>query len=159
MADKLVKHLLKVRPVIHRPCPQKTHASLFYLFKHIVLILLNIQYYSSVTFRLSITYNYMNLINLHILLCMLYNNIFLNLDISKLSHNCTIFLFYFCDQHYDGYILVEPCKAVCSKPYYAVRWRTEGGGGVLNTAPEISKAFQNRAKLNPIVKTVKNCRI
>ena len=25
--------------------------------------------------------------------------------------------------------------------------------------PEIPKALQNRAKLNPIVKTVKNCRI
>jgi len=36
-----------------------------------------------------------------------------------------------------------------------------GGGGVLGVQnpppPEIPKAFQNRAKLNPIVKTVKNC--
>jgi len=33
-----------------------------------------------------------------------------------------------------------------------------GGGGVQNTpAPEIPKTLQNRAKLNPIVKTVKNC--
>jgi len=31
-----------------------------------------------------------------------------------------------------------------------------GGGGVSNT-PEVQKALQNRAKLNPIVKTVKNC--
>ena len=38
------------------------------------------------------------------------------------------------------------------------QWRTEGGGGS-NTppTPEIPKALQNRAKLNPIVKTVKNC--
>ena len=44
------------------------------------------------------------------------------------------------------------------KPY--VQWRTEGAGefGVFKTPPpEILKAFQNRAKLNPIVKTVKNC--
>jgi len=32
------------------------------------------------------------------------------------------------------------------------------GGGVLNPSyPEIPKALQNRAKINPIVKTVKNC--
>jgi len=36
------------------------------------------------------------------------------------------------------------------------QWRTEGGGfGGLNPRPEIPKALQNRAKLNPIVKTVK----
>jgi len=34
-----------------------------------------------------------------------------------------------------------------------------GGWGLTPTPhpPEIPKAFQNRAKLNPIVKTVKNC--
>jgi hypothetical protein len=32
-----------------------------------------------------------------------------------------------------------------------------GGGGVQIPPPEISKALQNRAKFNPIVKTVKNC--
>jgi len=31
------------------------------------------------------------------------------------------------------------------------------GGGVKSPPPEIPKALQNRAKLNPIVKTVKNC--
>jgi len=31
-----------------------------------------------------------------------------------------------------------------------------GGGGVQNL-PEIPKALQNRAKLNPVVKTLKNC--
>ena len=36
------------------------------------------------------------------------------------------------------------------------QWRTEGGLGGSNQ-PEIPKALQNRAKLNPIVKTVKNC--
>jgi len=39
------------------------------------------------------------------------------------------------------------------------QWRTEGGGdGGSNhpPTPEIPKALQNRAKLNPIVKTVKN---
>ena len=40
----------------------------------------------------------------------------------------------------------------------AKQWRTEGGFGVFNPPPpEIPTAFQNRAKLNPIVKTVKNC--
>ena len=39
-----------------------------------------------------------------------------------------------------------------------VQWRTEGEGlGVQTPPPEILKALQNRAKLNPIVKTVKNC--
>ena len=38
------------------------------------------------------------------------------------------------------------------------QWRTEGVVRVFNPpAPEILKALQNRAKLNPIVKTVKNC--
>ena len=32
-----------------------------------------------------------------------------------------------------------------------------GGGGLFSPPPEIPKALQNRAKLNPIVKTVKNC--
>ena len=32
-----------------------------------------------------------------------------------------------------------------------------GGVGVFNPPPEIPKVLQNRAKLNPIVKTVKNC--
>ena len=36
------------------------------------------------------------------------------------------------------------------------QWRTEGGGGVQTPPPpEILKTLQNRAKLNPIVKTVK----
>ena len=34
------------------------------------------------------------------------------------------------------------------------QWRTEGGWG-FNPPPKIPKALQNRAKLNPIVKTVK----
>ena len=43
-----------------------------------------------------------------------------------------------------------------------MQWRTEGGfGGGFNPPPtpatEIPKVLQNRAKLNPIVKTVKNC--
>ena len=35
------------------------------------------------------------------------------------------------------------------------QWRTGGGGWGVQTPPEIPKALQNRAKLNPIVKTVK----
>jgi len=34
---------------------------------------------------------------------MLYNNMFVKLDISKLSKSCIIFLLCFCDQHCDGY--------------------------------------------------------
>ena len=37
------------------------------------------------------------------------------------------------------------------------QWRIEGGGLGVQTPPEIPKVLQNRAKLNPIVKTVKNC--
>jgi len=40
------------------------------------------------------------------------------------------------------------------------QWRTWGGVKHTHThthTPEIPKALQNRAKLNPIVKTVKNC--
>jgi len=40
--------------------------------------------------------------------------------------------------------------------YVHFQWRTEGGLGGSNPL-EISKALQNRAKVNPIVKTVKNC--
>ena len=36
------------------------------------------------------------------------------------------------------------------------QWRTEGVGVQPPPPPEIPKALQNRAKLNPIVKTVKN---
>ena len=35
------------------------------------------------------------------------------------------------------------------------QWRTEGGWGVQPPPPEIPNALQNRAKLNPIEKTVK----
>ena len=43
----------------------------------------------------------------------------------------------------------------CDMKQETVAYR--GGVGVFNTPPEIAKALQNRAKLNPIVKTVKNC--
>jgi len=41
----------------------------------------------------------------------------------------------------------------------ASQWRTEvvGVWGVQNPLPEILKALQNRAKINLVVKTVKNC--
>ena len=39
-----------------------------------------------------------------------------------------------------------------------LQWRTEGGDlGCSNPPSEIQKALQNRAKLNPTEKTVKNC--
>ena len=41
---------------------------------------------------------------------------------------------------------------------YIYQWRTDGGfEGGSTPPPEITKTLQNRAKLNPIVKTVKNC--
>jgi len=40
--------------------------------------------------------------------------------------------------------------------HYMYQWRTEGEG-FNPPPPEIPKALQNSAKLNPIVKTVKNC--
>ena len=37
---------------------------------------------------------------------------------------------------------------------HVIQWRIEGGvWGVQTPTPEIPKALQNRAKLNPIVKT------
>ena len=43
-------------------------------------------------------------------------------------------------------------------PHGSRQWSTEGGGlGDSTPPPEIPKALQNRAKLNPIVKNVKNC--
>ena len=49
--------------------------------------------------------------------------------------------------------------ALCGPTNQRVRdqWRTEGGLGVQTPTPKIPKALQTRAKLNPIVKTVKNC--
>jgi len=38
-----------------------------------------------------------------------------------------------------------------------IQWRTEGGLRCSTPPPEVPKALQNRVKLNPIVKTVKNC--
>ena len=59
-------------------------------------------------------------------------------------------------QIYGDSILVKLCKL--STAYARGQWRTEGGvWGVQTTPPKIPKALQNRAKLNPIVKTVKNC--
>ena len=41
------------------------------------------------------------------------------------------------------------------------QWLTEGGLGVqtLPPPPEVSKALQNRAKVNPIVKSVRNSKV
>ena len=40
--------------------------------------------------------------------------------------------------------------------FHKMQWRVRGEG-VNPTPSEILKALQNRANLNPIVKTVKNC--
>ena len=46
-----------------------------------------------------------------------------------------------------------------SPHFYSGQWRTQGGGAVggFKPPPEIPRALQNRAKLNQIMKTVKNC--
>ena len=41
--------------------------------------------------------------------------------------------------------------------FQPVAYRGGGGLGGSTPPPKIPKALQNRAKLNPIVKTVKNC--
>jgi len=52
------------------------------------------------------------------------------------------------------YNLLPPSTGL---PFF--QWRTEGELGVSTPPPEIPKALQNRAKLNPTVKIAKNCRI
>ena len=47
-------------------------------------------------------------------------------------------------------VKTKTCILKCN----CVQWPTEGGG-CSNPPPEIPNALQNRAKLNPIVKTVK----
>ena len=57
----------------------------------------------------------------------------------------------------QGSLLMKRLQANVFQMYFeAVAYR---GGGVwgVQPPPEIPKAFQNRAKLNPIVKNVKNC--
>ena len=44
-----------------------------------------------------------------------------------------------------------------SHPSATISGVPTGGWGVQTPLPEIPKALQNRAKLNPIVKNVKNC--
>ena len=60
-----------------------------------------------------------------------------------------------CEKRYWNLIqyLLQNDKYEMNNDLYSVQWRTEGGGG----GGEIPKALQNSAKLNPIVKTVKNC--
>jgi len=50
----------------------------------------------------------------------------------------------------------RPCDPI--DPSDLLQWCTEAGDlGGSNPLPEILKALQNHAKINPIVKTVKNC--
>jgi len=77
------------------------------------------------------------------------------------AHNCV----------HNQHVTISPC---CTIPYFCtvqralkicciranldctrLQWRTEGGS--ISPLPEIPKVLQNRATLNPIVKTVKNC--
>ena len=53
--------------------------------------------------------------------------------------------------------IVSICVECISISVTELQWRTEGGLGGSTPLPKILKALQNRAKLNPIVKTVKNC--
>ena len=70
------------------------------------------------------------------------------------------------DHKEDNHVVcVSVCVCVCARLCVCVcdfvcmhsQWRTEGGFGKFKPPPpEIHKALQNRAKLSPIVKTVKN---
>jgi len=52
---------------------------------------------------------------------------------------------------YRGAYHILPFSSIERKTY---QWLAEGGGGFESPpTPQIPKAFQNRAKLNPIVKT------
>jgi len=59
---------------------------------------------------------------------------------------------------YDAFrvLLGKPDGRRTLKTSSSVADRREGGWGVQPPSPEIPKALQKRAKLNPIVKTVKN---
>jgi len=55
----------------------------------------------------------------------------------------------------QGFLLSGTCFVALQLPLeYARQWHIEGGS---NPPPEILKTLQNWAKLNLIVKTVKNC--
>ena len=55
----------------------------------------------------------------------------------------------------DGLRTRDGLRSVCVRvKYRSFQWRTEGVFNPLT--PEIPKALQNSAKLNPILKTVKN---
>ena len=49
------------------------------------------------------------------------------------------------------------CVSLATPTIRVLQWRTDGLFGGFKPPPQIPKALQNRAKLNPIVKTVKNC--
>jgi len=59
-------------------------------------------------------------------------------------------------QMYCGSTVIKVlCYKLEGRWFDCRQWRT--GGGVKLSPPEIPKAHQNSAKLNPVVKTVKNC--
>ena len=66
--------------------------------------------------------------------------------------------FRLCETVWSGIFSLEVTIRV-TKDGRSVHWRTEEGrvGAFKPPPPEILKTFQNRGKLNPIVKTVKNC--
>ena len=79
-----------------------------------------------------------------------------------LALNSTYYLYYkeYCTDTgllismYQCYLVRNVLSA--AEPGFGNRqWRTEGAWGV--QPPQIPKALQNRTKLKPIVKTVKNC--
>jgi len=54
----------------------------------------------------------------------------------------------------ESYEMTSVANSKTEAVAYRGGWGWFGGS---NPPPEIPKALQNRAKLNPIVKTVKNC--
>jgi len=60
-------------------------------------------------------------------------------------------------QEFAAVLLEKLISQECST-LDTTQWHTKGGvWGVQTPPPQILKALQNRAKLNLIVKTVKNC--
>jgi len=81
------------------------------------------------------------------------------------AHKYKIFIFPLCEGmhltnviiHIEINLTTSYCNLIISLPR-PVAYRGGGElGGFKPPSPEILKALQNCAKLNPIVKTVKNC--
>jgi len=85
--------------------------------------------------------------------------IIVTLDLSRRKH-CLLPLKIFASQNERSVTVLETYVYWKAKIIFcSLQWRAERGeglGGSNPPPPEVSKSLQNRAKLNPNVKTVKN---